>query len=142
MKRIADIFTKKKRSEIMARIRGKNTSIERQVFALLRRRKIRFRRHHNLPGRPDVALPIKKKAVFIDGDFWHGWKFHEKRAKLPPFWVAKIESNMRRDRRTRAALRRKGWSVLRVWEHDLRKKPLATEARIVGFFEAPNATRR
>jgi len=117
-----DIFSKKKRSEIMSLIRSKDTGLEREVFRHLRRAGISFQRHYaQIPGRPDVAVPSKKRVVFIDADFWHGWRFTRWRDKLPSkFWKEKISSNVRRDKRNFAFLRRKGWKVLRVWGHQLR----------------------
>jgi DNA mismatch endonuclease (patch repair protein) len=118
---MADVFSKKKRSEIMARIRAKNTGIEKVVFSHLRKRGVYFRMHYDrVRGRPDVALPSKKIAVFIDGDFWHGYRFNTWRNRIPKeYWREKIAANISRDRRNRAALRRRGWRVLRVWGHDL-----------------------
>lgn len=78
---MADVFTKKKRSEIMARIRSKDTAIERFVFKELRKRGLYFKKHYKrIKGCPDIALPRAKKAVFIDGDFWHGWQFAQRKA--------------------------------------------------------------
>ena len=104
----------------MSRIGSKNTQIELRVFSHLRRIGIHFQRHYRrAPGSPDIAQPRRKRAVFIDGDFWHGWRFAGWSAKLTPYWCEKIGRNIRRDRRNRTALRRAGWSVLRVWEHEL-----------------------
>ena len=120
----------------MALIRSKNTEPERKVFSHLRSRGIYFQRHYGkVPGSPDVALPRQKKAVFIDGDFWHGYQFHKRRAKLSPgYWLEKIEANIARDRRTRRQLRKLGWKVLRVWEHELRgKKGIIALEKIENF---------
>ncbi len=119
----------------MSRIRSKNTGIEKAAYRHLRQRKIYFQKHYNkIPGRPDIALPRKRKAVFIDGDFWHGWKFKEKRKRLPDgYWVEKIENNIKRDRRSRSALRRNGWDVLQVWEHDMKKDLEKSLLRIERF---------
>lgn len=121
---MADIFTKEKRSEIMSLIKPKGTKPELLVFSYLRKRKIYFQKHYRkAPGSPDIALPRKKIAVFIDGDFWHGWQFEKRREKLPEtYWRAKIEANIRRDKRNFAQLRKAGWKLLRVWEHELRPK--------------------
>ncbi len=130
---MADVFSKEKRSQIMARIRSKNTGPELVVFKELRKRKIYFQSHYaRVAGRPDVALPAKKRAVFIDGDFWHGYRFSPER--LPAtYWRDKIGNNVARDRRTRAKLKREGWEVLRVWEHDVKRKLPATIERIEKF---------
>jgi DNA mismatch endonuclease, patch repair protein len=118
----------------MSRIRSQNTSPERLVFTHLRKKGIYFQKHYKkAPGSPDVALPRRKIAVFIDGDFWHGWKFKERREKLPVFWQEKIENNIARDKRNRSKLGREGWRVLRVWEHELKKKPQQTLEKIEHF---------
>ncbi len=118
-----DVFSKKKRSEIMSKIRGKNTGIENEIFAELRKRKIYFQRHYNkAPGNPDIAFPRKKVAVFIDGDFWHGYLFDERKTALPKtYWIPKIERNIERDREVNKQLKRQDWKVVRIWEHDVKK---------------------
>lgn len=118
---MSDCFTKEKRSEIMSKIRSKNTKIETLVFRELRRKGIYFQKHYKkAPGSPDIALPRKKIAVFIDGDFWHGYQFSKRKDKLPKkYWKEKIENNIKRDRSNRAKLCRKGWKVFRVWEHEV-----------------------
>src|SRR3989338_5385892 len=84
IKPMVDIFSKRKRSEIMSRIRSKNTKIEKLVFSRLRADRIYFQRHYKrAPGNPDIALPKKMKAVFVDGDFWHGYKFRVFKNRLP-----------------------------------------------------------
>lgn len=132
---MADCFTKKKRSEIMSKIRSKNTKAEIIVFRELGRRGIYFQKHYNkAPGKPDIALPRKKKAVFIDGDFWHGWQFKKNNHRLPKkYWLKKITQNMARDKKNRAILRREGWKVLRVWEHEIVKKFDITNKKIEEF---------
>jgi DNA mismatch endonuclease (patch repair protein) len=120
---MADIFDKAKRSEIMALIKGKNTKPELLVFRFLRSEKIHFQKHYKRAlGNPDVALPRKKKAVFIDGDFWHGRNFEVRKGNLPPYWQNKIVRNIKRDREYRKLLVARGWVILRVWESDLVKK--------------------
>jgi len=116
----------------MSRIRSRHTSPELLVYRYLRREGVYFQKHYKkAPGSPDIALPKKKIAVFIDGDFWHGWKFAERREKLPEiYWREKIEKNIKRDKARRAKLKRMGWKVLRVWEHDLKKRPEATLEKI------------
>ena len=104
----------------MARVRSKDTGIELAVRSALHAMGLRFRKHARwLPGTPDIVFPRQKVAVFIDGDFWHGWQFSRWRHKLTPQWAQKIDANRRRDRRNFARLRRQGWLVLRVWEHDV-----------------------
>lgn len=121
---MADIFSKEKRSEVMSLIKKKGTKPEMKVFRFLRGEGIYFQKHYDrAPGCPDVALPRKKLAVFIDGDFWHGYRFAAWKDKLPKeYWQEKIAGNIKRDRRNHALLRRAGWRILRVWEHDLTEK--------------------
>lgn len=137
-----DCFSKQKRSEIMSRIRSKNTKAETVVFRELRRRGIYFQKHYDkAPGKPDIALPRKKRAVFIDGDFWHGYQFSIIRDRLPKeYWREKIENNIKRDRKNRAKLRSQGWQVLRIWEHEVKKKPEQSINRIIDFLENKELT--
>jgi DNA mismatch endonuclease (patch repair protein) len=127
-----DIMSPQKRSELMSRIRWKNTGPEQIVFAELRRRGIYFAKHaKNLPGRPDIVFRRIKLAVFIDGDFWHGWRFPLWAHKLPPRWRAKIASTRERDHRNFRRLRRLGWRVLRIWEHAVEDSPERSAERIL-----------
>ncbi len=121
---MTDVFSKTKRSEIMSLIRAKNTQAERLVFSYLRNKGVYFQKHYRgATGCPDIALPKKKKAVFIDGDFWHGRDFDRicRGRKPNDYWVKKIRSNMNRDKKQRAALRRSGWSIIRIWESELKR---------------------
>jgi DNA mismatch endonuclease (patch repair protein) len=73
----------------------------------------------DLPGRPDILFRHSMVAVFIDGDFWHGWRFPVWKDKLSEKWEAKIEATRRRDARNFRKLRRSGWKVIRIWEHQV-----------------------
>lgn len=121
----------------MSRIRSKNTSLEKRVFAFLRSNNIYFQKHYGkAPGKPDVAIPRKKKAVFIDGDFWHGRHWARTKSHLPNgYWREKIEENARRDRKIRRRLKKEGWEVLRVWEGDIKRKRTKDKAfgKILSF---------
>jgi len=119
----------------MSKIRGKNTKLELLVFRELRRRGIYFKKYHRTEfSTPDLALPRKKIAVFIDGDFWHGYRFSKIKNKLPKkYWQKKIEENIRRDKNHRTRLRREGWRVLRVWEHEIIKDELKIINKIIKF---------
>ncbi len=107
----------------MSRIRGKNTQIEQQMEKILTDAKYKFEAHPKIFGNPDFVLRKKKIIIFCDGDFWHGYKYYEKKRMPKKFWRDKIENNMKRDQRYTRKLREDGWSVLRFWEHDIRKKP-------------------
>ena len=131
-----DVFTVQKRSEIMSRIRSKNTLLEKTIFRLLKSNKIYFTSHYNkLPGKPDIVFIRKKKAVFIDGDFWHGWNFKKRETRLPEKWAIKISRNIKRDRKTRQLIRDEGWEILRLWEHEIEKNPQKAFQKIVRFIQ-------
>lgn len=116
---MADNLTKSQRSYCMSRVRTRDTGIEVRVRSALHRIGLRFRKHvATLPGKPDIVFAGVRVAVFVDGDFWHGWKFPSWRHRVSPFWREKIEKNRRRDRRTFRKLRRAGWCVIRIWQHD------------------------
>src|SRR5882762_10884610 len=121
-----DTVSPKVRSKMMAAVKSKNTSLERFVFAQLRKKGISFTTHYSrLPGKPDVALPSRKMAIFIDGDFWHGFRYPVWKGKIKSkFWRDKIETNRRRDSRNFRKLRRLGWKVLRIWGHEIHNDPL------------------
>lgn len=109
----------------MARIRSKNTAPEMYVRSVVHRLGYRFRIHAaNLPGKPDLVLSRHRKIILVEGCFWHG--HHCVLASKPKtnsrFWAEKIQMNRARDRRNLRALRKLGWTVLRIWECDIRKK--------------------
>ncbi|HWX42607.1 MAG TPA: very short patch repair endonuclease [Blastocatellia bacterium] len=115
-----DIMPPETRSALMSRIKGANTGPERTLFRALRRHGIHFNKHvRSLPGRPDIVCQRAKLAVFVDGDFWHGWRFPLWEHKLLPKWRQKIQATRCRDKRNFRALRRLGWKVLRIWEHQI-----------------------
>lgn len=132
---MTDLLTPENRSRLMGSTRGaRNASTELRLIGLLKRARISgWRRNSSLPGRPDFVFPKFRVAVFVDGDFWHG---HPTRSRIPKtntdFWAAKIEGNRRRDRRVDRKLRRRGWSVLRIWESSLSKHPQREIRRIAG----------
>ncbi|GIW63518.1 MAG: very short patch repair endonuclease [Patescibacteria group bacterium] len=119
----------------MSKIRSQNTKVERLVFRELKKRKVYFQKHYKKAiGNPDIALPSKRKAIFIDGDFWHGYRFSKLKQRLSrKYWLAKIERNIERDKLYRKELKSKGWKILRVWEHELLKKPDKAIDKIVAF---------
>ena len=115
-----DRMTKAQRSYCMSRVRSTDTSLECRVRSELHRRGWRFRKHDKrLPGRPDVVFPAHKVAVFLDGDFWHGYRLQTWVHRLKPPWQVKIARNRSRDQRNFRRLRRMGWIVVRIWEHEV-----------------------
>lgn len=106
----------------MSRIRGRNTGPEMTIFRALLRKGVTFNRHSKeLPGRPDMVFSREMIAVFVDGDYWHGFRFPLWKSTLPRFWQQKISENRSRDKRNFRKLRRMGWCVLRVWEHQIKR---------------------
>jgi len=120
---MADIFSKRKRSLVMAAVRSKgNKDTELKMVSILRAYGITgWRRHRPMPGKPDFIFPKQRLAVFVDGCFWHGCRRH---CRMPHdnrrYWQAKISRNAARDRATTRLLRQAGWRVLRVCEHELK----------------------
>jgi DNA mismatch endonuclease (patch repair protein) len=119
---MTDIFTPEKRSWVMSRIRSRDTKIEKSMASLLRKNKLHYRRFPRVFGSPDFVVE-KKVLVFCDGDFWHGYGYDKKKRPRKKFWRNKIERNMGRDRKVTRKLRADGWSVVRLWEHDIEKRP-------------------
>lgn len=116
---MADIFTKEKRSEIMRKIKNKNTNIELLLRKELFKRGYRYKVKNNLFGKPDFIFTSKKIAVFCDGDFWHGRKYQREKKNYKTFWVEKIKINIARDKKVNTRLRKEGWVVLRFWKTDI-----------------------
>lgn len=110
-------------------IRRTDTKAEVVLRRALWARGLRYRKHaKDIPGRPDIVFVRARLVVFVDGDFWHGRDWETRRAKLAHganarYWLAKIATNMERDRRKDAALRALGWTVVRVWEKDVLAAP-------------------
>ena len=117
-----DNLSKKQRSYCMSRCKGKDTNLEKIVRSALHKKGLRFRKHNGkLPGKPDIIFPKQKLVVFLDGDFWHGYRFPLWEKKLPSFWQKKIGETRKRDQRNFTKLRRMDWRVLRIWEHSIKK---------------------
>lgn len=114
-----DTFSKEKRSEIMSKIKGKDTKPEKIVRSLLHSMGYRFRIHRkDLPGNPDIVLPKYKTVIFIHGCFWHG---HDCKVSRVPktrthYWIDKFEKNRSRDRKNILDLKQTGWKVCVIWE--------------------------
>lgn len=139
---MGDMFSPGKRSEIMSHIRSKETHAEKIAFRYLRQEKIYFQKHYKRAvGKPDIALPRQKKAVFIDGDFWHGRHYARIIKSRPPgdYWINKIASNSARDVRQRNALIEQGWIILAIWESDIKRIRTRQETlRKIKLFLAPD----
>ena len=116
-----DKLSKKKRSEVMGKIKGKNTKPERILFDALSQAGLKFKKHYKILGNPDIVFLTEKFAVFVDGDFWHGHFFNTRKLTLPEYWIRKIQRNMDRDKKYTRQLRNEGWKVVRLWEQDILK---------------------
>ena len=128
------------RSRVMSRIRGRDTGPERAMAKLLADAGLEVElQARDLPGRPDFILRNHRIAIFIDGAFWHGWRFPVWRHKLSESWEAKIEQNRLRDRRNHRALKRLGWSVVRIWDFNLERRPELCLARVLACLPFENA---
>jgi DNA mismatch endonuclease (patch repair protein) len=123
---VTDVHTPEQRSRNMSAIRNADTKPERIVRALAHRLGYRFRLHRrDLPGKPDLVFPARRKVVFVHGCFWH---LHDcpygrvKPATRADFWAAKRGENAERDRRNASALAAAGWNALVIWECETRDR--------------------
>ncbi len=119
---MTDNLTPQQRKYCMSRIKGKDTGLEKRVRSELHRRGLRFRKHvKELPGKPDIVFGKAKVAVFVDGDFWHGYDFSSWENKVSDFWKGKISKNRERDLKNHQELSELGWTVIRLWQHEVEK---------------------
>ena len=115
-----DSVSRELRSQIMSRIKQRDSAIELQLRRRLWRAGVRYRKNLRIYGTPDIALRSRKIVIFVDSCFWHGCRFHCRRPKSNvAFWSAKIDRNRQRDLKVTRFYRRRGWVVLRFWEHQL-----------------------
>lgn len=135
-----DVYDAAKRSSVMRRVKGRDTTPELVVRRALTRLGARYRlQRADLPGKPDIVLPGRRLAIFVHGCFWHG---HDcaRGARTPKqnrdYWVAKVGRNVARDARTRDALAAAGWRVETIWECEL-KDPAALTARLEALLARP-----
>jgi DNA mismatch endonuclease Vsr len=121
-----DDLTPEQRKKNMRAIRSKDTTIELALRKALWQRGIRYRKNYKgLIGKPDIVITKYRIAVFCDSDFWHGYDWENRKARIKSnqdYWIPKIERNMKRDREVTATLVEQGWIVLRFWEHTIRKE--------------------
>lgn len=129
---MADIFSKKKRSWVMSKVRSSRTVPEMRMKSRLQKLGFAYQ-PKNVIGNPDFAHVRARIAVFINGCFWHGCRLHYKAPKANwRFWKEKVTYNMKRDGRAAARLRKGGWSCITLWEHDVRKSPGKCLKRVKG----------
>lgn len=117
-------YTTPQRSKMMSRIRGKDTKPELKLRKALWTAGFRYRVNSKyLIGKPDVSIKKYKTAIFIDGEFWHGYDWESKKVKIKSnrdFWIPKIERNMQRDREVNAKLAEMGYTIFRFWAKELK----------------------
>jgi len=136
----AGFYTTPQRSRVMARIKSKHSKPEITLRRALWARGIRFRLHDkSLPGRPDIVIKKYKLAIFVDGEFWHGFDWQHRRKQIKSnrgFWIPKIERNMQKDLKTNRALRDMGYVVFRFWSQEILKNLPRVINQIELFIEA------
>lgn len=119
---MSDTFSKEKRSQIMSKVRSKETKIELQFKNLLKG--LRFRYQPKILGKPDFALRKCNIVIFIDSCFWHKCPKHFRQpATNKKYWIPKINRNVERAKEVNKQLKKEGWKVLRFWEHEIKKNP-------------------
>jgi DNA mismatch endonuclease (patch repair protein) len=120
---MSDVLTPDQRRFNMSRIKGSDTGPEKLLRSGLHARGLRFRLHRrDLPGCPDIVFPASRIAVFVDGCFWHGCPLHGARPKSNrTFWRKKLSRNKKRDKEVTALLEAQGWTVMRYWEHEIKR---------------------
>lgn len=123
----------------MSRIRGKNTKPELAFRKALYAQGYRYRvDYKKLIGRPDILLKKYKTAIFIDGEYWHGHKWQERKPKIKTnrdFWIAKIERNMQRDKEVNQGLSDLGYTVFRFWENEIKKELETCLGKVIAHLE-------
>ena len=116
-------YTDKPRAKLMSKIKSKDTKPELALRSALWRQHLRFRIHvKDLPGKPDIVFKKYKLAIFVDGNFWHGFDWEVKKHRIKSnagFWIAKIERNMERDYISNDYLAEMGYTVMRFWDHQI-----------------------
>jgi DNA mismatch endonuclease Vsr len=132
--RTEDVVSEKTRSYNMAKIRSNGTKFEKDFVDDLRKYiddsfELNVK---DIKGKPDIVFRKKKICIFLDSDFWHGWQFPRwKHLMKNDFWVDKIEANRTRDKKTTQYLRKNGWRVIRIWEHNINKNVMKEISKIV-----------
>lgn len=132
---MSDHMSREQRSRAMSRVKLKSGPLEKLVQKELRAMGVRYRcNSRSLPGSPDIVLPRYNAVIFVDGNFWHGWRLPSWEHKLTDFWREKIRANRARDQRNFRRLKRLGWRVYRIWEHQAKDREKLTDIlrRIAG----------
>jgi DNA mismatch endonuclease, patch repair protein len=136
-------------SFLMSRVRATNTRMEIKLRSALHRKGYRYRKNvHTLPGKPDIVFPRERVAIFVDGDYWHARILKDLgiealrqslKTNNREFWVTKLQRNYERDIAVTAELEQLGWTVVRMWESDLKMKMDECVRAIVTILEDKGA---
>lgn len=133
-------YTTKQRSKTMAKIKGKNTKPEMKLRRALWAKNIRFRIHNkDLPGKPDIVIKKYRLAIFIDGEFWHGYQWEKNKKQIKSnraFWIPKIERNIQKDRSADRELKALGYTVFRFWANEVNKNLDACVNQVMLYIES------
>jgi DNA mismatch endonuclease, patch repair protein len=133
-------YTTKQRSAMMGKIKSKGTKAELKLRNTLWKLGYRYRKNlKKLPGSPDIVFAKYKSAIFVDGEFWHGYNWEEKKLKIVTnrdFWIPKIERNMQRDKNNNRLLLEKGWKVMRFWEQEIKNDLLGCISKITEHIQS------
>ncbi len=136
----AGFYTTTQRSKHMSKIRSRDTKPELIFRKALFARKMRYRvDFKKLPGKPDIVNMTKRFVIFIDGEFWHGYNWEEKKVRIKSnreFWIPKIERNMQRDKEINKKLKHMGFRVFRFWEHEIRKDLDSCLQKVISHVES------
>ncbi len=127
-------MTPAQRSRAMKAVKLSGGPLEKRMQAELRRSGLKFATNcKGLPGTPDIVFRKQRVAVFVDGDFWHGWRLPSWEHKLTDFWRKKLRANRSRDQRNFRRLRAADWNVVRLWEHQVLSDVSRCVDRITSF---------
>ena len=131
-------MTVRQRSRAMKAVKLKDGPLELLIRRELRKRGLRFQKNcKRLHGSPDIVFLKQRVVIFIDGDFWHGWRLPSWQHKLSDFWKEKLKTNRKRDRRNFRRLRAANWKVIRLWEHEIRADKTLCVTRILRALKLP-----
>ena len=135
-------YTTHERSKMMGKIKSKNTKAELKLRKFLWGIGVRYRKNvKKYPGTPDLVIAKYKLVIFVDGEFWHGYNWKEKREKIKSnrdFWIPKIERNIQRDLAHNKFYSENGWKVMRFWEHEIKNEFGICMDTILNYLESYN----
>lgn len=137
-------YTTKNRSKLMSKIKSSDTKPEIKLRKFLWNIGLRYRKNvKKLPGSPDIVFFKYRLVIFVDGEFWHGYNWEEKKNKIKSnraFWIPKIERNIERDKAINNHYNQTNWTVMRFWEHEIKKEFGRCAKKILDFISNMDAT--